>query len=58
MMITPLAMFWVSVARLLRMKMFVIVVKTSTPSSEPMMVPRPPVSSVPPMIAAAMASSS
>ena len=34
-MITPLAMFWTSVARLLRMKMLVIVVKTSTPRIEP-----------------------
>ena len=36
-MITPLAMFWVAVARLLRMKMLVIVVKIRTPSTEPMM---------------------
>jgi hypothetical protein len=57
-MITPLAMFWTSVARLLSTKRLVIVVKTSTPRIEPISVPRPPVSSVPPMITAAIASSS
>jgi hypothetical protein len=57
-MITPLAMFWTSVARLLRMKMFVIVVKTSTPRIDPISVPLPPLSRVPPMMTAAMASSS
>ena len=57
-MIRPLAMSWTSVARLLRMKMFVIVWKTRTPRIEPMSVPLPPLSRVPPMMTAAMASSS
>src|SRR4051794_40521628 len=57
-MIRPLAMFWTSVARLLRMNRLVIVVNTSTPRIEPTSVPRPPVSRVPPMITAAIASSS
>ena len=57
-MIAPLAMFWTSVARLFSTNRLVIVVNTSTPRMEPISVPRPPVSSVPPMITAAMASSS
>ena len=57
-MIAPLAMFWTSVCRLFRTKMSLMVVKTSTPSTEPTSVPRPPVSSVPPMMTAAMAFSS
>src|SRR5690606_11021355 len=57
-MIAPLAICWTSLCRLFRAKMLVIVVKIRTPSTEPTMVPRPPVSRVPPMIAAAMASSS
>ena len=57
-MITPLATAWVEVSRLLRVKTLVSVVKISTPRTVPTMVPRPPVSSVPPMTTAAMASSS
>ena len=57
-MMPPLTMFWASVERPLMANRLVIVVKMSTPSSEPTMVPRPPLSSVPPMIAAAIASSS
>ncbi|CAM5672554.1 hypothetical protein SVIOM342S_01350 [Streptomyces violaceorubidus] len=57
-MIAPLAIRRTSVCRLFRAKMLVIVVKIRTPSTEPRMWPRPPVSRVPPMIAAAMASSS
>ena len=57
-MMPPLTMFWTSVGRLLIAKRFVIVENTSTPKRAPMMVPRPPLSSVPPMIAAAIASSS
>ncbi len=57
-MITPLATAWVEVSRLLRVKTLVSVVKISTPSTVPTMVPRPPVSRVPPMTTAAMASSS
>ena len=44
--------------RLLRMKMLVSVEKIRTPRTVPTMVPRPPVSSVPPMTTAAIASSS
>ena len=44
--------------RLLRMKMFVSVEKMRTPRTVPTMVPRPPVSSVPPITTAAIASSS
>src|SRR3954468_7639575 len=57
-MMPPLTMFWTSVDRLLMAKRLVMVEKTSTPKRAPMMVPRPPLSSVPPMIAAAIASSS
>ena len=57
-MMPPLTMFWTSVDRLLMANRLVIVEKTSTPKRAPMMVPRPPLSSVPPMIAAAIASSS
>src|SRR5690606_22449634 len=57
-MIAPLAICWTSLCRLFRAKMLVMVVKIRTPRTEPTMVPRPPVSRVPPMIAAAMASSS
>ena len=44
--------------RLLRMKTLVSVVKIRTPRTVPTIVPRPPVSSVPPMTTAAIASSS
>ena len=57
-MITPLAMAWAEIDRLFSVKTLVSVVKISTPSTVPTMVPRPPVSSVPPMTTAAMASSS
>ena len=57
-MMPPLTMFCASVDRPLMAKRLVMVEKTSTPSREPTMVPRPPLSSVPPMMAAAIASSS
>ena len=57
-MITPLAMFWMSVSRLFCVKMLFTTVKISTPMSVPISVPRPPDSSVPPMTTAAIASSS
>ena len=44
--------------RLLRMKMLVSVVKIRTPRTVPTIVPRPPVSRVPPITTAAIASSS
>ena len=57
-MITPLATAWVDVSRLLSVKTLVSVVKISTPRTVPTIVPRPPVSKVPPMTTAAIASSS
>ena len=57
-MITPLAMFWMSVSRLFWVKMLFTTVKISTPMSVPISVPRPPESNVPPMTTAAIASSS
>ncbi len=57
-MITPLATAWVDVERLLSVKTLVRVVKIRTPSSVPITVPRPPLSSVPPITTAAMAWSS
>ena len=57
-MITPLATAWVEVSRLFSVKTLVSVVKIRTPSTVPTMVPRPPLSRVPPMTTAAIASSS
>jgi hypothetical protein len=57
-MITPLAMAWAELDRLFSVKTLLRVVKISTPSTVPTIVPRPPSSSVPPMTTAAMASSS
>ena len=57
-MIAPLATACVEVSRLLRVNTFVRVVKMSTPKTVPTTVPRPPLSSVPPMTTAAIASSS
>ena len=57
-MIRPLAMAWVALERLFSAKMLLTVVKTSTPNTVPTMVPRPPLSRVPPMTTAAIASSS
>src|SRR5690606_23930298 len=57
-MITPFATFWVDVERLLSVKTLVRVVKIRTPKIVPTTVPRPPISSVPPMTTAAIASSS
>lgn len=57
-MIAPLATSWSAVFRPLRMNRLVITVKISRPRIDPMIVPRPPLSSVPPMITAAIASSS
>ena len=57
-MIAPLASDCSEMERLFRMKTFVSVEKIRTPRTVPTMVPRPPVSRVPPMTTAAIASSS
>ena len=57
-MMTPLATACVEVSRLLRVKTLVSVAKMRTPKTVPTIVARPPLSSVPPMTTAAMASSS
>jgi hypothetical protein len=57
-MMTPLATACTEVSRLLSVKTLVRVVKISTPKTVPTMVARPPLSRVPPMTTAAMASSS
>ena len=57
-MITPLATDWAELDRLFCVNTLVSVVKIRTPRTVPTMVPRPPLSSVPPTTTAAMASSS
>jgi hypothetical protein len=57
-MITPRATACAELDRLLRVKTLPSVVKIRTPNTVPTIVPRPPMSSVPPMTTAAMASSS
>ena len=57
-MITPLATAWAELDRLFSVKTLASVVKISTPRTVPTIVPRPPMSSVPPMTTAAIASSS
>ena len=57
-MIRPLATDCAELERLFCVKTFESVVKIRTPSTVPVIVPRPPVSRVPPMTTAAIASSS
>ena len=57
-MIAPFATAWTEVSRLLSVKTLVRVVKIKTPNTVPTMVPRPPLSRVPPITTAAIASSS
>ena len=57
-MITPRATACAELDRLFSVKTLPSVVKISTPRTVPTIVPRPPMSSVPPMTTAAMASSS
>ena len=57
-MISPLATDCAELDRLFCVKTLESVVKIRTPSTVPTIVPRPPVSRVPPMTTAAIASSS
>ena len=57
-MMSPLATDWAELDRLFWVKTLESVVKISTPSTVPTIVPRPPERRVPPMTMAAMASSS
>src|SRR4051812_8617878 len=57
-MITPRATAWAELDRLFSVKTLPSVVKISTPRTVPTIVPRPPISRVPPMTTAAIASSS